>query len=111
MTSVRAAWFLVLVAACSGDTSLPMKNNCNPLGFENCMVPWPSGVFEVDDVSTKTGKHLAIPMGTLPTNFDDDTIDLAKGVTTGELHFDLRSQMSSAGSATPMRLQSDITIR
>jgi hypothetical protein len=39
------------------------------------------------------------------------TIDLAKGVTTGELHFDLRSQMSSAGSATPMRLQSDITIR
>jgi hypothetical protein len=39
------------------------------------------------------------------------TIDLAKGVTTGELHFDLRSQMSTAGSATPMRLQSDITIR
>jgi hypothetical protein len=39
------------------------------------------------------------------------TIDLSKGVTTGELHFDLRSQMSTAGSATPMRLQSDITIR
>jgi len=39
------------------------------------------------------------------------TIDLAKGVTTGELHFDLRSQMSAAGSATPMRVQSDITIR
>ncbi len=39
------------------------------------------------------------------------TIDLAKGVTTGELHFDLHSQMSAAGSATPMRVQSDITIR
>jgi len=75
VTSVRAAWFLVLVAACSGDTSLPMKNNCNPLGFENCMVPWPSGVFEVDDASSMTGKRLAIPMGTLPTNFDDVTID------------------------------------
>lgn len=39
------------------------------------------------------------------------TIDLAKGVTTGELHFDLHSQMSAAGSATPMRVQSDLTIR
>jgi hypothetical protein len=38
------------------------------------------------------------------------TIDLARGVTTGELHFDLHSQMSAAGSATPMRVQSDITV-
>jgi len=38
-------------------------------------------------------------------------INLATGVTTGELHFDLRSQMSESGSATPMRLQSDITVR
>lgn len=38
-------------------------------------------------------------------------INLATGVTTGELHFDLHSQMSAAGSATPMRLQSDITVR
>jgi len=39
------------------------------------------------------------------------TIDLAKGVTTGELHFDLRSQMTSSGQTTPMRVQSDVTIR
>ena len=39
------------------------------------------------------------------------TIDLAKGVTTGELHFDLHSQMAAAGSSTPMRAQTDITIR
>lgn len=38
------------------------------------------------------------------------TIDLAKGVTTGELHFDLHSQMTAAGSSTPMRAQTDITI-
>jgi hypothetical protein len=39
------------------------------------------------------------------------TIDLAKGITTGELHFDLHSQMASSGQTTPMRVQSDITIR
>ncbi len=38
------------------------------------------------------------------------TIDLAKGVTTGELHFDLHSQMTAAGSSTPMRAQTDITM-
>jgi len=71
---VRAACFLVLLAACSGDTALPMKSNCNPLGFDNCMAPWPSGVFEVD-AQTPTGRKLAIPMGTLPTNYDGDTVD------------------------------------
>ena len=38
------------------------------------------------------------------------TIDLIKGVTTGELHFDLHAQMTAAGSSTPMRAQTDITI-
>jgi hypothetical protein len=73
---VRAACFLVLLAACSGDTALPMKGNCNPLGFDNCMAPWPSGVFEVD-AQTPTGRKLNIPMGTLPTNIDDITVDPA----------------------------------
>ncbi|MBV8756922.1 MAG: hypothetical protein JO257_06600 [Deltaproteobacteria bacterium] len=72
---MRLACLLVLVAACSGDTALPMKASCNPLGFENCMVPWPSGVFEVDDASTATGKRLQIPQGTLPTNIDSISID------------------------------------
>jgi hypothetical protein len=71
---VRAACFLVLLAACSGDTALPMKSNCNPLGFDNCMAPWPSGVFEVD-AQTPTGRKLAIPAGTLPTNYNGDAVD------------------------------------
>jgi hypothetical protein len=72
---VRVVSLLLLVAACSGDTALPMKGHCNPLGFENCSAPWPSGVFEVDDASTTTGKRLSIPTGTLPTNVDGTTID------------------------------------
>lgn len=53
-----------------------MKSNCNPLGFDNCMPPWPSGVFEVD-AQTPTGRKLDIPMGTLPANFDGVSIDPA----------------------------------
>jgi hypothetical protein len=39
------------------------------------------------------------------------TIELTKGITTGELHFDLQSQMNAAGSATPMHVQTDLQIR
>jgi hypothetical protein len=60
-----------LVGACNGDTALPMKAECNPLGVNHCMTPWPSSVFEVDDASTATGRRLAIPKHTLPTNFAD----------------------------------------
>jgi hypothetical protein len=66
---------LLASAACSGDTALPIDAQCNPLGINHCMTPWPSSVFEVDDATTMTGRHLAIPDKTLPTNFDGDQID------------------------------------
>jgi hypothetical protein len=69
---------LVLLAGCSsGSVSLPMKANCNPLGAHGCMPPWPSSVFEVDDATTATGRRLAIPDGTLPTNADGIAADPA----------------------------------
>ncbi|MDB4953885.1 MAG: hypothetical protein JWO36_1454, partial [Myxococcales bacterium] len=75
---MRVAWSLLVVfAACSSDTALPIKAECNPLGVNHCMTPWPSSAFEVDDMSTPTGRHLAIPEGTLPTNFDGIAIDPA----------------------------------
>jgi hypothetical protein len=62
---------LLLVAAC-GDSddgiTLPVEDHCNPLGVNHCMTGWPSGVFEVDDASTPTGRRLAIPADTLPIN-------------------------------------------
>src|SRR5882757_1486704 len=67
---------LLGAAACGGsDTSLPVEAQCNPLGINHCMTPWPSSVFEVDDATTMTGRHLAIPDKTLPTNFDGDQVD------------------------------------
>ena len=74
---MRAACLaLVLVTACSGGKALPIDANCNPLGFSaHCMTPWPSSVFETADATTATGRRLAIPEGTLPSNFVDIPID------------------------------------
>ncbi|HET9620393.1 MAG TPA: hypothetical protein VFP84_03425 [Kofleriaceae bacterium] len=69
---------LATLGACgSGDTSLAIEAQCNPLGDNHCMTPWPSAVFEVDDASTATGRKLAIPDGTLPTNSDGVAADPA----------------------------------
>ena len=63
------------LGACNGDTALPNPPQCNPLGANACMTPWPSSVFETEDATTPTGWKLAIPAGTLPTNFADVPID------------------------------------
>jgi len=77
---MRAALALVFVAAwvaaCgSSDVALPIEAQCNPLGFTHCMAPWPNAVFEVDDATTMTGRRLAIPPTTLPTNVTGDQVD------------------------------------
>ncbi|MBL0212648.1 MAG: hypothetical protein IPQ07_02060 [Myxococcales bacterium] len=61
----------VLIAACGGQTALPVESQCNPLGANACMTPWPSSAFEVDDPGSATGRRLAIPDRTLPINIDD----------------------------------------
>ncbi len=71
------ASLFVVLAACSGDTALPIEAQCNPLGINHCMTPWPNSVFEVADATTATGRHLAIPDTTLPSNFADVQVDPA----------------------------------
>lgn len=74
--AVLASWFALAAAACgNGDIALPIEAQCNPLGSGHCMTPWPNAVFEVDDATTMTGRHLAIPATTLPTNSDGDQVD------------------------------------
>ena len=62
------------LAACGGD-DLPIDAKCNPLGVSHCMVPWPSSAFEIADPTTATGRRLAIPVGSLPTNDFGNSID------------------------------------
>lgn len=69
---------LLLLAACGGDPSIPVADECNPLGINHCMTPWPSSAFERDDATSATGQRLAIPMGALPTNAEGITIDPAE---------------------------------
>ncbi len=77
--SMRTVVFLSLcvLAACGDNNTreLPTPQECNPLGGTSCITPWPSALYEVDDATTISGKRLAIPVGALPTNIDDITID------------------------------------
>jgi pimeloyl-ACP methyl ester carboxylesterase len=68
--------FSLVAAACGGETS-DIPSNCNPLGGQGCLLPWPSSVYEVADSSTATGRRLAIPLESMPTNFDNSTVDPA----------------------------------
>ncbi len=82
------AWLVVaiLAGACGDDGGSPSPDapsgfnvapECNPLGISHCMAPWPSSAFEVDDATSATGRRLAIPAGTLPTNYNGADIDPA----------------------------------
>ena len=68
---------VLALAACSSDTSVPIAAQCNPLGAGHCMTPWPSSAFEIEDSASATGRRLAIPEGTLPTNTDNIAADPA----------------------------------
>jgi hypothetical protein len=69
---------VLFLAACGSDSpSLAVEDHCNPLGTNHCMTPWPSSAFEIEDGATATGRRLAIPAGTLPTNASGVAIDPA----------------------------------
>lgn len=72
-------WLTILVAtlaACGSDgDTLETPAECNPLGGINCMTPWPSGIFQVEDSSSPTGFMNAVPAGTLPESLDGRQID------------------------------------
>jgi hypothetical protein len=79
MTRLFAVAGLLLAAAvgCGDDGAgaLQTRLECNPLGGINCVTPWPSAVYEVEDSSTATGMRLDFPLGALPTNADGVQID------------------------------------
>lgn len=67
---------LVATPACGSD-DLQTPQECNPLGGMNCITPWPSGIYEIEDSSTLTGRRLDIPEGALPTSLDGIPIEPA----------------------------------
>ena len=76
MRDARLCLFVVAlsVSACGEDAS-DIPSECNPLGGQGCMRPWPSSVYEVADSSTATGRRLEVPIEAMPKNIDGVYVD------------------------------------
>lgn len=66
----RRLLLVLVVAACGSDAGNDTKSQCNPLGGQGCLMPWPSMAYY-------DGTHLAIPKEAMPTNVDMVTVDPA----------------------------------
>ena len=62
------------LAACGSEGS-DIPAQCNPLGGQGCLLPWPSSAYEVADSTTATGRRLQLPVEGMPTNIDKVAID------------------------------------
>jgi hypothetical protein len=77
---VSLSLFGLALIGCGDGTNatLPVPDNCNPLGTSHCMAPWPSSAYQIADATTPTGVRLAIPTGGLLTNANGDPVDPAQ---------------------------------
>jgi hypothetical protein len=61
------------LAGCGGGDGANtggIPDECNPLGGQGCMLPWPSMVYATEDATTATGFRLDIPAEAMPRNVD-----------------------------------------
>ena len=66
---------LVLCAACGDDgNSSGMPDQCNPMGGEGCLLPWPSATYLKTDTASMTGFRLDLPVSAMPKNEDGDIV-------------------------------------
>ncbi len=72
---LSAGLVLASVGCGSDSDGLETPQECNPLGGINCMTPWPSGIFQVEDSTSPTGFRNSIPATTLPRSLDGVQID------------------------------------
>lgn len=69
---------LVTATACGdGGTAPALAPDCNPLGGEGCLLPWPSAAYLRADASTPSGFRLDLPIAAMPVNADQQPIDPA----------------------------------
>ena len=66
---------ILALCACGGSDSSGIPDECNPLGGQGCMLPWPSMVYAKTDASSATGFRLDIPRAAMPVNADGITIE------------------------------------
>ena len=69
---------LTTAAACGGGDAPPaLAPDCNPLGGEGCLLPWPSAAYLEADASRPSGFRLALPIAGMPTNSLEVPVDPA----------------------------------
>ena len=74
----RSAVALFVLAACGGnDNTSGIPDECNPLGGQGCLLPWPSATYVKADPSSLTGYRLDIPLAAMPVNVSGTPIDSA----------------------------------
>jgi pimeloyl-ACP methyl ester carboxylesterase len=73
----RAFVAFALVAACGGEDGNTggIPDECNPLGGQACMMPWPTMIYAKEDAASATGFRLDIPQAAMPVNVDGAAID------------------------------------
>jgi hypothetical protein len=64
-----------LVACGGGGNTSGIPDECNPLGGQGCLLPWPSMMYAEVDATTATGYRLNIPREAMPTNADGITVE------------------------------------
>lgn len=74
MRSLRLASLLLLLAACGGDKTSTVADECNPLGEQSCLLPWPSSAYLTADATSATGYRLALDPAAMPINVDSRQI-------------------------------------
>ena len=67
---------LASLGACGGGSSNSsgIPDDCNPLGGQACMLPWPSTSYLEVDSTTTTGYRVALPADAMPINEDPTPI-------------------------------------
>jgi hypothetical protein len=62
---------VIVASACGGGgNSSGIPDECNPLGGQGCLMPWPSMIYANEDATSATGYRLAIPREAMPINAD-----------------------------------------
>jgi hypothetical protein len=63
------------VIACGGGNDSNIADQCNPLGGQTCMLPWPSMAYTKADSTSATGFRVDAPIEAMPKNGDSIAID------------------------------------
>jgi hypothetical protein len=79
--TVLAVAALVAVAGAGGcgddNRAPPLARECNPLGGESCLLPWPSSAYLKADPSMPSGFRIDLPIEAMPVNSEGVSLDPA----------------------------------